>query len=80
MNNSSTFILQNLGVQGVRNTINRALEYLVGQLEVIDDPYSLAISTYALQLANNPYKDTAFFKLEAKAIVEGKKFGKSCCF
>ncbi|KAB7494034.1 Antigen, partial [Armadillidium nasatum] len=65
--------MQNLGVQGVRNTINRALEYLVGQLEVMDDPYSLAISTYALQLANNPYKDTAFFKLEAKAVVEDDK-------
>lgn len=61
-----------MGVRGIKNSINRALEYLVAQLEVIEEPYPLAITTYVLQMANNPFKDTAFYKLEAKAKVEGE--------
>nr|AEC50086.1 TEP isoform 2 [Pacifastacus leniusculus] len=57
----------------VRNVINRALDFLGSGLDNIDDFYSLAITTYALHLADNPLRDAAFYKLEGKAKVEKKE-------
>ena len=37
----------------------------------MDDPYVLAITTYALTLANHAQKDTALQRLLAKAKKEG---------
>lgn len=51
----------------VRNTINRGLDFLAERLDDIQDPYSLAITTYALHVAQHPHKDAAFFKLESIA-------------
>ncbi|XP_064090447.1 CD109 antigen-like isoform X4 [Macrobrachium nipponense] len=52
-----------------RNVINRAVDFLATNLEVVDDVYSLAITTYALHLADHPLRDSAFYKMEAKAQV-----------
>ncbi|CAL4160480.1 unnamed protein product, partial [Meganyctiphanes norvegica] len=59
----------------LRNARNRAQDYLANQVEVMEDVYSLALTSYALHLANHPYRDTAFYALESKAKVQdGKKW------
>lgn len=55
-----------------RNTINRAIDYLVRNLPGVEDPYALAICSYALHLADHPQKNVAFNLLELKATVVGK--------
>nr|XP_045619400.1 CD109 antigen-like isoform X4 [Procambarus clarkii] len=57
----------------VRSVTSRALEFLGSSLDTMDDFYSLAITTYALHLADNPLRDAAFYKLEGKAKVEKKE-------
>jgi CD109 antigen len=41
----------------------KAIGYLEGELERIDDPYTMAIVTYALELADSPRKGDAYAKL-----------------
>lgn len=55
-----------------RNTINRAIDYLVRNLPEVEDPYALAICSYALHLAEHPDKNIAFNLLELKANTVGK--------
>lgn len=55
-----------------RNTINRAVEYLVRNLPGVEDPYAIAICSYALHLADHPEKNVAFNLLELKANTVGK--------
>ncbi|KAG7166857.1 CD109 antigen-like 2 [Homarus americanus] len=57
----------------VRNVVNRAVDFLASGLDNIEEFYSLAITTYALHLADHPLRDAAFYKLEGKANVEGKE-------
>lgn len=57
----------------MRNVINRAVDFLATNLESVEDVYSLAITTYALHLANNPLRDSAFYKLEGKAEVKDEQ-------
>lgn len=45
----------------------RAIRYLESQLDAIDDPYTLALTTYALELAKSPRAAAAHDKLMAKA-------------
>lgn len=52
--------------------VNRAVDFLASNIEDIEDVYSLAITTYALHLADHPQRDTAFYKLEGKAEVKGQ--------
>uniref|UniRef100_A0A2H8TEP0 TEP1-F n=1 Tax=Melanaphis sacchari TaxID=742174 RepID=A0A2H8TEP0_9HEMI len=60
-----------------RNTINRAVDYLVRNLPGVEDPYAMAICSYALHLADHPEKNVAFNLLELKAnTVDGKKWWK----
>ncbi|XP_027843967.2 CD109 antigen-like isoform X1 [Aphis gossypii] len=60
-----------------RNTINRAVDYLVRNLPGVEDPYAIAICSYALHLADHPEKNVAFNLLELKAnTVDGKKWWK----
>jgi CD109 antigen len=59
-----------------RNTINRAVEYLVRNLPGVEDPYAIAICSYALHLADHPEKNVAFNLLELKA----NTVGKSSCY
>ncbi|XP_068218547.1 LOW QUALITY PROTEIN: CD109 antigen-like [Palaemon carinicauda] len=60
---------QNPPTAKTRNVINRAVDFLATNLEVIEDVYSLAITTYALHLTDHPHRDTAFYMMEAKATV-----------
>lgn len=51
-----------------RNTINKALDYIVRNFNQLDDNYSLAIATYALQIAKHGSKDAFLAKLDSKAL------------
>lgn len=55
-----------------RNTINRAIDYIVRNLPGLEDPYTLAVCSYALHLADHPDKNIAFNLLELKANTAGK--------
>lgn len=55
-----------------RNTINKAIDYLVRNLPGVEDPYALAICSYALHLAQHPEKNIAFNLLELKANTMGE--------
>lgn len=56
-----------------KNTIDKAVDYIVKNLDGLEDPYAIAISSYALHLAEHPSKDQAFHLLEEKAKTEGKQ-------
>ncbi|XP_076755633.1 thioester-containing protein 1 allele R1 isoform X2 [Xylocopa sonorina] len=53
-----------------RNTINKGIDYIVRNMNDVDDVYALSICTYALNLAKHPYESTAFNLLESKAITK----------
>ncbi|XP_046483767.1 CD109 antigen isoform X3 [Neodiprion pinetum] len=53
------------------NVVNKGVDYIVRNLEGLDDVYSLCLCTYVLNLAKNPYEDTAFNRLESKAKQSG---------
>lgn len=55
-----------------RNTVNRAIDYLVRNLPGVEDPYALAVCSYALHLADHPEKNVAFNLLELKANAVGE--------
>uniref|UniRef100_A0A8D8UYD5 TEP1-F n=1 Tax=Cacopsylla melanoneura TaxID=428564 RepID=A0A8D8UYD5_9HEMI len=60
-----------------KNTINKAVDYIVKNLPGTEDPYAISICSYALHLAQHPVKDSAFNLLEGKAHTEdGKKWWK----
>jgi CD109 antigen len=46
---------------------NRAVRYLEGKLDEMTDPYEVAITTYALELADSPLKNQAYEKLMSLA-------------
>ncbi|CAK9821472.1 CD109 antigen [Anthophora retusa] len=50
-----------------RNTINKGIDYVVRNMNELDDIYALSICTYALNLAKHPYENAAFNLLESKA-------------
>lgn len=54
-----------------RNTINKAVDYIVRNLEGLDDIYALAVSSYALNLAQHSAKDAVFNLFEIKAQTSG---------
>ncbi|KAJ9588470.1 hypothetical protein L9F63_018160, partial [Diploptera punctata] len=49
------------------NTVNKAVDYIVKNLDGIEDIYALALSNYALNLAQHAMKDTVFNMYESKA-------------
>ncbi|XP_015122489.1 CD109 antigen isoform X1 [Diachasma alloeum] len=53
--------------QKYRNTINKGVDYIVRNMEGLDDLYALSICVYVLNLAKHPYEDVAFGNLEFKA-------------
>ncbi|KAK3922691.1 CD109 antigen [Frankliniella fusca] len=55
-----------------RNTINKAVDYLVRNIGGAEDEYAIAVTTYALHLALHPTKDAAFNLLESKARSDGE--------
>jgi CD109 antigen len=52
---------------GDQSSSGKAVRYLEGELEGIDDPYTMAIVTYALELADSPRKGDAYAKLLSMA-------------
>ncbi|XP_053692791.1 thioester-containing protein 1 allele R1-like isoform X3 [Sabethes cyaneus] len=54
-----------------KNTINKALDYIVRNTEGLDENYSLALAAYALQLADHSAKDFTLSKLDTKATTDG---------
>lgn len=55
-----------------QNVINKAIDFVVRNLEGSDDVYSLAIASYALQLANHNSKNYILQTLDVKAVRKGK--------
>jgi len=53
--------------------ISKAVTYLETNLDNMQDPYTIAISTYALALANSPQRHKANDKLTEKAIYDAGK-------
>ncbi|XP_071630308.1 thioester-containing protein 1 allele S3-like isoform X2 [Temnothorax longispinosus] len=53
-----------------RNTINKAVDYIVRNMEGLNDTYALSLCAYALHLAKHPYETSAFNFLESKAITK----------
>ncbi|XP_076646328.1 thioester-containing protein 1 allele R1 isoform X2 [Halictus rubicundus] len=54
-----------------RNTINKGIDYIVRNMNDLDDIYALSICTYALNLAKHPYENAAFNSLESKSTGKG---------
>ena len=55
---------------GESGSADKALRYLEGRLDALDDPYTLALATYALELGGSPKADAAHDKLLAAAIAD----------
>ena len=56
---------------GSDGAASSAIGYLGRRLDGMDDPYTLAITAYAMELANSPLKDQAHEKLMALAQQDG---------
>lgn len=54
------------------STINKAIDYVMKSLEAQHDIYALAVSAYAMQLAEHPNKDKILDQLLRKATTKGK--------
>lgn len=54
-----------------QSTIEKALNYVLMNLDGIDDDYAFAIATYAVQLAKHSSKDDLLEKLNLKAVIDG---------
>jgi CD109 antigen len=50
-----------------RNTISKSLDYILKNIETTDDIYSLAVTAYALQLAQHSSKTSVLQTLQSKA-------------
>lgn len=62
---------------GHQGTISKALEFLESKMFDLNDTYAMAVTAYALQLANHSQKEIFLDKLESKAEnVNGMKFWK----
>ncbi len=53
---------------GEKTASGRAIDYLESKVAVMDDPYTLALTSYALELAGSPQRNAAHDKLMAIAI------------
>ena len=53
-----------------RNTINKGIDYIVRNINEVDDAYALSICTYALNLAKHPFENAVFNLLESKAKIK----------
>ncbi|XP_054003817.1 CD109 antigen-like isoform X1 [Hylaeus anthracinus] len=63
--------LENANSDGkYRNTINKGIDYIIRNMNDLDDTYALSICTYALNLAKHPYEEAAFNLLESKAMTK----------
>lgn len=65
------FLENSRSTQLYKNTINKGIDYIVRNLDGLEDPYAIAICSYALHLATHPSKNIAFNLLESKAQSSG---------
>ncbi|KAE8741724.1 Thioester-containing protein [Frankliniella occidentalis] len=66
-----TAFLQDKDLAGKhKDTVGKAVQYLVDNLECLDEPYAIAVTTHALHVADHPAKDKAFAMLEARAVTK----------
>lgn len=63
-------LTQDESMEKYRNTINRAVDYVVRNIEGLDDTYALSLCAYALNLAKHPYETAVFNLLESKAMTK----------
>lgn len=68
----TAFVAIALLESGERNASVKAVHYLERQLDDIEDPYTMAITAYALELADSPEKDRAYKKLMEMAEENGE--------
>ncbi|KAL7015206.1 hypothetical protein ACKWTF_016340 [Chironomus riparius] len=72
-----TFLENKQHGEKYKDTIKKALDYVVKNIWELDDIYALAIASYALQLARHETKDELLAKLNNKAEeMEGMKYWK----
>ncbi len=73
----TAFVAVALMEDGETDAAERAVDYLEGQLDDIEDAYTMAIVAYALELADSPRADDAYEKLMgmAKESDEGLYWG-----
>ena len=50
-----------------RNVIYKGVDYVVRNMQGLDDNYALSICTYVLSLARNAFEDEAFRRLESRS-------------
>ena len=63
----------------MQTAITRARTYLEARLnETLDDPYALALMTYALQISGSSLTDEALAALNAHAVIEGEQSHAHC--
>jgi CD109 antigen len=62
-----TFLENEESVGKYRNIVNKAVDYIVRNMEGLNDTYALSLCAYALNLAKHPYETSAFNFLESKA-------------
>ncbi|XP_034249704.1 alpha-1-macroglobulin-like isoform X2 [Thrips palmi] len=63
----TAFLQEKNATSKYQDATTKALNFLLEGRSDLDDPYALAITTYALHLASHPAKDEAFKMLNAKA-------------
>lgn len=68
----SSFLSTRMYEKKHRNTVNKAVDYLVRNLNEINDNYPLALSAYSLQMARHSARDAFFTKLDQKATVKNE--------
>ncbi|XP_037050047.1 CD109 antigen-like [Bradysia coprophila] len=67
----TAFLEDQTRIATYRDTISRALEYIIKNLEGVDDAYSLAVASYATQLAKDQTRTALLQKLDASAKTNG---------
>ncbi|XP_011135984.1 CD109 antigen isoform X2 [Harpegnathos saltator] len=65
-----TFLENQDSTEKYRNTVNKAVDYIVRNIEGLNDTYALSLCAYALNLAKHPFETSAFNYLESKAMTQ----------
>ena len=61
---SIPFPLHQEAKSAAATTVALAIEYLASKMELLSDPFQLAITAYALDQTGHPLKDQAFQRLK----------------
>lgn len=70
-----SFLENDKYLDAYKNTTDKALKYIIDNLNSINDTYSMAIVAYALHVADHPKKSEMLEKLKSKAeVINGEMF------